>query len=494
MNTSGLVLDIYDDFSGATLRELYPDFDNIPGTVKQAQVAVQELPDDVFALVLINNGDKLRKYACVDEGNTVLSLGYFLKNAHKLPLEAQKTAAENLTTACSWYGIEPPAALEKSALGLGGAASLGLSALSAAPVVRGTHQALKENFVANNALRGAGHNVVGAELRDAALGRKTAEINGTTSAPLSPPINPSASVTGSKAVVLKTATIGRLVPGRSPDVAPDVTQPPTKVQATSLPQPRHLHPTVDITNKEPPRLLSEKKASIFALPTQEKYPLDSYVQVKAASAYFDTYVRHMQPPARREFAENLVKRAHALDIQVSDLARKYGAEDFAPEDEIKQAFDARRIEVAHDEDILKLLGAVEKVARFRMWKEASAGEAEALTADVVVDLLTEFDKVAGLDRAYDSSVPDPYYSIYGFDKTAGADFSEVIGNETVTEADLKRLARIAAATVKTTFGHDFQESFLEDPVGIFKSLPLDQKKMLMRMANSTQPGAERTYY
>ena len=33
-----------------------------------------------------------------------------------------------------------------------------------------------------------------------------------------------------------------------------------------------------------------------------------------------------------------------------------------------------------------------------------------------------------------------------------------------------------------------------DPVGIFKSLPLDQKKMLARMANSTQPGAERTYY
>ena len=258
---------------------------------------------------------------------------------------------------------------------------------------------------------------------------------------------------------------------------------------------RHLHPTVDVSDKEPPKYLHEKKAANFALPAQEKYPLDSYAQVKAASAYFDTYARHMAPPMRHEYAVNLVKRASALAVRVSDTARKYGAEDFAPEAEIKAAFDARRIEL-HDDDALKLLGAVEKIARFRMWKEASAEAPQPFSADEVVELLAEFDKVAGLDHHYDRTIPDPYFSIYGFEKSAADDpeFSEVVGNENVTEEDLRRLARIAAFTIKTTFGADFQEEFLKDPVGIFKSLPLAQKKMVMRMANGTGPGQERTYY
>jgi len=155
MQTSGLVLDVYDDFSGAILREVFPTFDAIPGTVKEAHVVTAEdrsaLPDDVFALVLINNGEKLRKYACIDEGNTVLSVEYFLKNAHKLPLEAQKVTAENLKAACAWYDIEAPEDLEKVALGFGTA----LAALNAAPIIKGTGSAIRENLAANHALTAA---------------------------------------------------------------------------------------------------------------------------------------------------------------------------------------------------------------------------------------------------------------------------------------------------------------------------------------------------
>lgn len=502
MRTSGLVLDVYDDFGGALLRELYPSFDAIPGTVKQAHVVTadvhQKLPDDVFALVLISGEDKLRKYACIDEGNTVLSVQYFLKNAHKLPLEAQRTAAENLKVACGWYELAVPEELEKIALGVGTA----LNVAMAVPTIKGTHQAYKENRAATSALRGQGVNVVSPEMRDQALGRKTAEVSGTTTAPLQDPGD--LSVSPSKTVVKKTAQhLGHLVT-RHPHDEHDNKGPiegtaevdyTHGVQVQKLPQAKHLQPTVDATNKTPPRKLAEKEVLAYALPSEKKYPLDSYACVKAASSYFDTYVRHMPPPTRHEFAVNLVKRASALSIPVSDTALKYGSEEFAPEAEIKAAFDARRIEVVHNEDALKLLGEVEKVARIRMWKEASAAASTSFTPGEVVELLAEFDKVAGLDHYYDRTIPDPYFSIYGFEKSAqDPAFSEVIGNELVTEADLKRLARIGAFSVKTTFGMDFQEEFLKDPVGIFKSLPLDQKKMLARMANSTQPGAERTYY
>ena len=109
-STSGLVLDVYDDFNGAVLTGLFPSREDLPVMVKSAHVISAEerkqLPDDAFALVLLNNGETLRKYACIDEGNTHLSVLYFLENAHKLPEEAQKVAAANLQVACGWYGLE----------------------------------------------------------------------------------------------------------------------------------------------------------------------------------------------------------------------------------------------------------------------------------------------------------------------------------------------------------------------------------------------------
>jgi hypothetical protein len=125
---SGLVLDIYDDPDGEVLREVFPSHEDIPDLIKEArQITPEEreqLPDDVFSLVLIDEEASLRKYACVDPGNTALSVEYFLKTAHRLPAEAQKTAAQNLMVACGWYGIEPPAELEKVAIGLNTAMTL----------------------------------------------------------------------------------------------------------------------------------------------------------------------------------------------------------------------------------------------------------------------------------------------------------------------------------------------------------------------------------
>jgi hypothetical protein len=488
---SGLVLDVYDDFGGHVLRSIYPSLEAIPDSVKTAAVATgadyANLPDDVFALVLVNNGEKLRKFACVDKGNTILAVQYFLKNAHKLPAEAQQRAAENLKVACSWYDLMVPEPLEKVAIGL-------LQAAMAVPIAKGTHQTIKENLAANHDLGQMGAGVVTPRMRDEYLGRKTAEINGSPDMPLQPP--GSLAVKPTKTVVAKTAHIGRLVSKSKgdTDVEPDIVHPPTAEQGDSLPQAHHMKPTVNVSNQEPPKPLHEKKASIFALPDEQKYPLDSYAQVRAAASYFDKYASYMPPPTRRDYAVNLVRRAEDLQIDTSDLVRKYGAGTFAPEEEIKAAFDARRLEVSHDKEALALLGEVEKVARFRMWKTASADTPRVYAPDEVVELLAEFDKRAGLEHHYDRTISDPYYSIYGFEKSAeNAAFSEVVGNEMVTEADLRRLSRIGAQSVKMTFGMDFQEEFLKDPVGIFKSMPLDQKKMLMRMANSTQPGAERNY-
>jgi hypothetical protein len=112
-------LDFYDDPSGSVLKGRLSSIDDVPDFVKTAErlnaEELNKLPDDVFALVALDGGRKMRKFACVDKGNTALSVIYFMENKDQLPEEAQKTAAANLITACSWYDMAPPEELEKAA-------------------------------------------------------------------------------------------------------------------------------------------------------------------------------------------------------------------------------------------------------------------------------------------------------------------------------------------------------------------------------------------
>lgn len=142
---SGLVLDVYDDSDGEVLRSIFPSQESVPELIKEAHFLKAEeraeIPSWVFALELVDGDVELHKFACTDPGNTALSIEYFLKTGHKLPVEAQKTAAENLITACGWYDIEAPERLEKVALGLG---SLAMGAL----VLPGAAGEAKKNLAA----------------------------------------------------------------------------------------------------------------------------------------------------------------------------------------------------------------------------------------------------------------------------------------------------------------------------------------------------------
>lgn len=111
MKTAGVILDFYDDMSGSVLKKNFPNPDELPESVKTAHILNAEerqvLRDEAFALVLHNQGDQLRKFACVDEGNTLLSCLYFEETAELLPEEAVKTAAANLAAFCEEFGLEP---------------------------------------------------------------------------------------------------------------------------------------------------------------------------------------------------------------------------------------------------------------------------------------------------------------------------------------------------------------------------------------------------
>lgn len=348
MLTSGLILDIYDDYRGDTLRALYPRQSDMPESVKTAQVLSSEdrsnLPDDAFALVMINGGETLRKFACIDEGNTLLSLEYFVKNAHKLPIVAQKTAAENLMKACGWYDLAVPAVLEKIA---GGGVS--------APQTSGTDMGLRHTLDAvspNMSAKPSPYlNSIHATPKVAPAPAKIAEVTGTTCMPLQEPTTkgtPKANVAKTAAATMKRLVAGHK--GQTGNFGPEETEkydgytkgpnfdklPQGKiVPKDTIAKTASMQPYVDVTDHHPEVVVTEKKASLFALPAIEKYPLDTYLQVKTAGEYFDEFSVRFEDEDRQEFATNLMKRASELGIDVSDEVR-YAAD---PDEAIKVAFE-----------------------------------------------------------------------------------------------------------------------------------------------------------
>lgn len=234
------------------------------------------------------------------------------------------------------------------------------------------------------------------------------------------------------------------------------------------PQAQPISPRVDVSQKEPPKLIKEKQAQHLAMPSIGRFPLDSYTQVKQASAYFEEYRGQFSPVHRREYCLNLVKRAEALGIPMSDEVQKYGGVGYAALPALEIALEGRRSLIV-DEDHQALLG---KLAEAR----------PTLSPDGFAATLAEFDKLVSIDHLYDREIMDPYLSTFGKTAEVSEDGSHVLGNDIVSNSQLKEFADTPCNGLGH-YGPDFVKEFKKDPVGVFSSLPVDQKKLISRQAN-----------
>lgn len=469
MKTAGLILDLYD--SPKDLSSIYPTLDDVPELVKSAQVLspveLDQLPDTSFALVLMEGDTRLRKYACIDGGGTAVNVQYFMKHGHKLPEEAQKTAAANLLTACGWYGVEPPPELEKIALGLNGL----MTAAMAPSLVKGTHQQISTNLA--GAAAGGGR--VMPLLEQQTIGRmaKSAETSGTSVMPSQDPGDLGAAAArgrpgSTNTSAQKSASTGHLVSGHAGEQGDILEQAfgvaGTQYQKAPQTPTQALRPHVDVTGRQPPRKVEAKTASIHAY--GNVFPLDDYAQVKQASAYFDENLSAMPPAMRHEFAVRMVERASELGIAFSKEAAAYGSTSFAPDEQLQAALDMRRPFLSKEAS-----AAVDELFARR----------EALGPELYCGLLDGIDKQAEIEWRYDSAILDPFASTFGV-KTASAE-TWTQANDYVTKKQLEDFAVTAALALRDDYGDDFVKDFQKDPWGIFNSLPLPQKVRLARRAS-----------
>jgi hypothetical protein len=109
MITAGIILDQYDDAHCEVLKRKFQTPDNMPDMFKTASAGdPAQLPDECFALILMDSGQRMRKYAMHTPDACAKSAFYFMECGGKLPKEAQKTAAFHLVEGLALNGFQPP--------------------------------------------------------------------------------------------------------------------------------------------------------------------------------------------------------------------------------------------------------------------------------------------------------------------------------------------------------------------------------------------------
>ena len=467
---SGLTLDMYDDPAGQVLKSIYPTKESLPGLLKTAMDlspdVLERLPDDAFALVLHQGENTLRKYACVDAAHTAMSVGYFMVLHDKLPVEAIKTAAANLITACGWYDIEPPEELKKLSTG-------NLDVIGRQRIWKDTDGTTYGNDGTSWGLQ------------------KAADVVGTSDMPSA--FSKGALMTRKKTPLasVKTASVGQLVEGTD---AYDATGEDTLLEQAfgvqeenpkALPQVKKtLDPHVDVTDKEPPKLLVPKEAQYYALPQERRYPLDTYEQVKRASAYFSENYRFMDPDDRHTYARNLLERTAPLDIQVGSMANHYGQTKYASAGHVHTCVEHRIQLLASYTDSENVKQASDAAHAIDLYKEL-LGVRSTLAPVAFARTLGEIDKIAGLDEFWDQDVVDPFASTFA--KEAETDATKdaiVVGNEYMTLRALRSFVVQRPDVLRRKFSDDMVNELQKDPAGIFASLPIEQKLIIMRIVNT----------
>jgi hypothetical protein len=248
----------------------------------------------------------------------------------------------------------------------------------------------------------------------------------------------------------------------------------------------HL-PTTNLVDVSGERLSAVKKASTapaeYAVTLDDGtgiYPINDAASVRAADQYFSRNEGQFEPRRRREYAVKVAAAADKAGLSLGDEILKYAGEGYSRG--LQGHLDVRRHHIVE----MDLSG--DKRAEFD--KLASARQSMGPTE--FADTLHKFDQSVGLDRLYDRDIADPWYATFNMLKIAKGSLpapkSFDVAGHRVTEDDLRSLADDYKAMVDF-FGEAAARSFQADPVKIFSSMPLPQKKLVARWATDTRAGA-----
>lgn len=208
--------------------------------------------------------------------------------------------------------------------------------------------------------------------------------------------------------------------------------------------------------------------AMCALP-DGRLPLYSLTQVKEAADFFNETAATMHPRVRHQLCSKLVKRANEVGVPVSDVVRKYGSLEYAPDGEFEATVNTRM-------QLWKQAGNTEGPGLLEMLLEKKA----SVSPEVFAETLASIDANTGIDHYWDHGIPDPWLTTFGVAKKA-AGWSWSQDGVSVNESQLRKLAG-NRQLIQEKFGEAMAQGMAENPVVVFDSLPRDTQKVIAVMA------------
>jgi hypothetical protein len=514
---AGVTLDWYDDH-GATLKAMFPSVDLLPDFIKEADVRpMEKLANEDFALVALDSGTVMRKFACHDPGTTAMSVIYFMEHGDKLPDAAQKLAAANLVEACQRFDLAPPALMQKMAgldpgklqylksmavpaaigatfggihgsriddehrvrntlLGAGMGGLLGATVEKAFPSAESSGSRL-ENVVQQAARGVTGGNIGGLATKgafqgdkqrkayDEAMAKKTAGIKER----LAPAAERLAGGMGRAEEAMRGWA--KKSPSKGSQLgAAGLIGGSTMLGASAMHKKASV---VDITGKLPTpavKVASSSNPDDYAvvLPDGSRhYPIHTWDLVKKAEVYYQDEHGRMQPEIRRQYAVKLASRAVSMGYPLDPEILEAGATDWAPKGHLKAAVEMRKIACQPGES--------------RQFLDELFEKRSSMEPETYAEVLRRFDVQNGLDKGWDQLVLDPWASTFSAVKTAEVVWED--GADRVTDDELVNLATNHLKRMRQVLTESMCKEFVKDPIGIFESMPMPQKRIISRLAS-----------
>jgi hypothetical protein len=223
----------------------------------------------------------------------------------------------------------------------------------------------------------------------------------------------------------------------------------------------------------------------YALPTKQKYPIETAEQIKTAAAYFDKYLGKMHPAERVAIAENMEKRASELGVLLeNDWVHNYNRKgpSYSPDFDMhmkmrKEACMARSVD--HHGKRINAADLLDKVASLK----------SHIKPQEMVDLLNDFDKKANLTADYDRKIRDPFFTVYGSSTNPSYDMRKLAADMSSKQLEHVALNDSFISKLASAYGKDFADGFKQDPVNVYDSMPAPDKQNILNIARESKDEA-----
>jgi len=216
----------------------------------------------------------------------------------------------------------------------------------------------------------------------------------------------------------------------------------------------------------------------------EKYPIETAEQLIKAAEYFDKNLPRFHPDERVKIASSIDHRANELKVNVdrgwiTNYTRMEKTASISPsfENSMKMRKEAC---IRHHISLPEMEGVKEAKDKC-VPCEIIAGivkESSSIDPKELLNIVSEFDKKAGIEYLYDQQILDPYITVFGDLNNPEFDAIKVAGD--ATHYDLIRASRDQEkiAAVKDKLGDDFASKFHDNPISAVNNLGSPEKTVL----------------